>query len=83
MSRVNSEIFLSLLRNEIEVLKMCDNPNLLKLYDVYNTVNNIYIVTEYCNQGELHTRIHQKGGISEEEVINIFKHLLLGLFEMQ
>lgn len=38
-----------MLIQEIEVLKAISHPNLVKLFDVIETVNNIYIVQEYCN----------------------------------
>lgn len=31
------------LGNEIEILKMCQHPYIIKLYDVYENENNIYI----------------------------------------
>ena len=32
-----------LVKTEIEILKVCQHPNLIKLYDVYENVDNIYI----------------------------------------
>lgn len=38
---------------EIEAIKKLSHPNLLKCLDVYSTVNNCYIITEYCEGGTL------------------------------
>ena len=45
--------FYELLENEIKVLKSCDNINIIRLYDIKKTQNNIYLMLEYCNEGDL------------------------------
>jgi len=37
------------LTNEIETLIQLHNENILKLHEVIQSINNTYIVTEYCN----------------------------------
>jgi len=34
---------LGLVKNEIEILKICQHPNLIKLYDVYENIDHFYI----------------------------------------
>lgn len=47
-------VFFTMLENEISVLKLFEsNPNLLRLHEVFNTVNSMYIVTECCTQGTI------------------------------
>lgn len=36
-----------MLLNEIEISIGLDNPNIVKLYEIYEWNNNIYLVTEY------------------------------------
>ena len=43
---VMSELERELAYEEIEVLKVCQHPNLLRLYDVFESKEHIYIVTE-------------------------------------
>ena len=45
--------FYELLENEIKVLRSCNNSNIIKLYDIRKTSNNIYLIIEYCNEGDL------------------------------
>ena len=45
------------LNSEIEVLKKLKHSNLIHCFDVYSTVNNCYIITEFCDQGDLENRI--------------------------
>ena len=41
------------LDNEINILKEINHPNIVKLYEVKDTSNFFYLVTEYCNSGGL------------------------------
>ena len=41
------------LDNEILILKDTNHPNIIRLYDVKTDSNFIYIITEYCNGGNL------------------------------
>lgn len=52
--------FYELLENEIKVLRTCNNPNIIKLYDIKKTKNNIYLILEYCNEGDLMQFIKKK-----------------------
>ena len=41
------------LDNEIDILKDIDHPNIVKLYDIKETSQYLYLVTEFCNGGGL------------------------------
>jgi len=43
--------------NEVEILKEIDHPNVLRIYEFYQDHNNFYIVTEFCEGGELFDQI--------------------------
>ena len=45
---------LELVMNELYILKICQNPYIIKLYDIFENNNNIYIIMEYCKNGNLH-----------------------------
>lgn len=70
------------LSNEIETLKSVRGENILKLFDVFETMNNTYIITEYCDQGDLATYIQQYGRLKEENAVRVLKHLVNGLKEL-
>lgn len=53
------------------------------MLDVFHTANNTYIITEYCDQGDLKELINKYGTFSEKPAIKILKQLLNGLGEMQ
>lgn len=70
------------LTNEIETLKKLKSENILKLYDVFHTVNNSYIITEYCDKGDLGTYLKKSGALNEIEAIKVLKHVINGLKEL-
>lgn len=45
------------LRYEIDILKNLDHPNILRLYEVFEDNKHIFLVTEYCDGGELFDEI--------------------------
>lgn len=47
------------LRRELDILHFAKHPNLLELYDVFETCERLYIVTEYLNGGTLFEYLEQ------------------------
>ena len=39
-------------RREIEILKMCQHPNIIRLLDIFENQDYIYIVMEYLKGGD-------------------------------
>lgn len=68
--------FYELLENEIKVLRICNNVNIIKLYDIKKTSNNIYLMIEYCNEGDLMQYLKKRGKLTEEETIEFFVQIL-------
>ena len=46
-----------LLKNEINILQQLDHPNIVKLYETYESPDELYLVMELCTGGELCTRL--------------------------
>lgn len=44
---------LELLKQEIEILKICQHPNLIRMFDVFENSEHIYIVMELLEGGDL------------------------------
>ena len=66
--------------NEISVLKGIDHPNLLKLHEVHETKNSIYLVFDLYEGGELGKFVDStKGLLKEDQILKIFVGLLRGL----
>jgi serine/threonine protein kinase len=62
--------------NEVSALKLLDHPNIIKLYEVYEDENAVYLVQEYCDGGELFDYIANKESLSESEASGIFQQML-------
>ena len=65
------------IKNEIDILKKLDHPNIVKIYEFYNTLTDFYIVTEYCKKGELYGYI--KNTYSENQLAVLFYQVFSGL----
>jgi len=57
--------------NEINMLITVDHPNILKYYERFEDKHNYYIVTEFCEGGELINYALNNGGLEEEIVSRI------------
>ncbi|KAL4495093.1 hypothetical protein ABPG72_015793 [Tetrahymena utriculariae] len=55
--RFKPEKIIPSLKNEIKNMQMLHHKNTVQLYDVIKTDNNLYMVVEYCNQGNLDNMI--------------------------
>jgi serine/threonine protein kinase len=42
-----------LLNNEIDIIQKLDHPNIVRFVDVQYTANHCYLITEYCEGGNL------------------------------
>jgi len=45
------------IKKEVTIMKNCDHPNIIKVYDLYENVLHFYIVMELCTGGELYERV--------------------------
>jgi serine/threonine protein kinase len=66
--------------NELQVMRTLDQRNLLRLYEVHETKNSIYLVLDIIEGGEL-TKFMDKrtSGLPEGDVVRIMQGLLKGL----
>jgi serine/threonine protein kinase len=71
-----------LIKREVNLLRIFDNPYILKFIDFFETVNNIYIITEYCNGGDLQQVLDSKKSLTERQIKVIMKQLVKGFHDM-
>lgn len=74
----DSDKLLQALKNEIEIMKKVKHENLVILYDVRKSANNIYLFLELCNKGSLEDLIKKKARLSEKEVVEIARQIANG-----
>ena len=65
--------------SEVEILKALDHPNILKVFEVYEDSNQISIVTELCQGGELFDRIIAHKRFSESIAANYMYQIMSGV----
>ena len=65
------------IKNEIDILKKLDHPNIVKIFEFYETNDSYYIVTEYCKKGELYGYI--KNQYTEQQLAVLFYQVFSGL----
>lgn len=75
---------IDLLFNEIKILSLLNHPNILKLYGVFSDSENVYLVTEFIEGGELFTELkmmHNKR-YSEDQVADYIHQIASALLCM-
>ncbi len=66
---------------EMEILKICQHPNIVKLYDIYENHKYVYIFLELCLGNDLFSWFsYRKYRITEEQTVHIIHQILIGLY---
>ncbi len=73
------DVVAKFLPREIEVLKALDHDNIVKLLDVVNTPDTMYLVMELATSGDLLDFINSKRYLSERVARNFFTDLVNGI----
>lgn len=61
---------------EVDIMKRLDHPHIIKLYQVMETKNMIYIVSEYASKGEIFDYIARYGRMMEQAARRKFWQIL-------
>ena len=68
------------LMREVNLMIKLDHPNIIKLYEYYETEKHIYLIMELCTGGELFDRIVQntENGIqfTEKQAASLFRQMM-------
>ena len=66
------------IKNEIDILKKLDHPNIVKIIEFYSTPKAYYIITSFCQCGELYNQI--KYQYNENQLAVLFYQVFSGLY---
>ena len=66
------------IKNEIDILKKLDHPNIVKIIEFYSASKAYYIITDYCPCGELYNQI--KTQYNEYQLSVLFYQVFSGLY---
>ena len=72
----------TLIHNEITSLKLLKHKNILSLYEIFESKNFIYLITEYIDGPDLFEEVIKKKRFSENESLYIFSQLVDALIYM-
>uniref|UniRef100_H3D8T0 non-specific serine/threonine protein kinase n=1 Tax=Tetraodon nigroviridis TaxID=99883 RepID=H3D8T0_TETNG len=61
---------------EVQIMKLLNHPHIIKLYQVMETKDMLYIVTEYAKNGEMFDFLTSHGRMSEAEARTAFWQIL-------
>ena len=61
---------------EISILKKVRHKNIIKLYEIMETPETLYLVMEYCNTGELFDYIVSKDKLREKTACKFFQEII-------
>ena len=64
---------------EIQALNTLSHENIMKCHDVIKENKNCYIVTEFCNGGDLADFLKKRRIIKQAELIPLLKDIINGL----
>ncbi|ODV96214.1 hypothetical protein PACTADRAFT_16363 [Pachysolen tannophilus NRRL Y-2460] len=67
------------IEREIIVMKLISHQNIMALYDVWENKNELYLVLEYIEGGELFDYLIRKGKLEEKEAVMYFKQIISGI----
>jgi len=61
---------------EVEVMKNLDHPNIVSLYEIYETPTKFYLVMEVCTGGELFDQISAHRSFSEPLAVSLMTQVM-------
>ncbi|KAH8930347.1 kinase-like protein [Atractiella rhizophila] len=74
-SRLKSETSKGMFEKEMAILNEINHPNVVKLIECFDDDNDLCLVREYVNGGDLLSYISKRGGLFEEDARQIAKML--------
>lgn len=66
-------------RREINILKMCTHPHIIRLYEVIDTPSDIFVIMEFVSGGELFDFIVSRGRLPADEARHFFHQIISGI----
>ena len=67
------------IEREIVIMKLIDHPNIMRLYDVWETSTELYLILEYVEGGELFDYLCKRGRLSTSEALSYFQQIIAAI----
>lgn len=69
-----------MIENEIYIMRSCNHPNIVKLYEEFETRDEVYLVTELVKGGDLFDAISQSVKFNEKDSASMVQDICEALF---
>lgn len=79
---LEDEYYKNAFYSEIQINKKLKSPNIIKFFDVHETVNNFYIVLELAQSGTLRSNLLKAGRFTEKVTMKFLFQILSGFGEL-
>ena len=70
-------------KNEISIMSKADHPNIIKLYEIYESNRSLYLIMQLCKGGELFKKIteraQKKNMYTEKDAAEIIQQIMSGI----
>lgn len=76
---IADNIKLKKVKLEAKILSLFRHPHVMRVYELIESSEGLFIVMEYLSGGELYDYIIKKGSMTEDEARNIFQQLVFAL----
>lgn len=77
--RKNDKVEISKLKEEIEIMRLLDHPNIIRFMETFEDRFHVFLVMELCSGGELFDRICQAGSLQEGVASHVAWQMLLAV----
>jgi MAP/microtubule affinity-regulating kinase len=77
--RLPDEYSLKNIHREAQIMRLCDHPNIIQLFEVMETKKELFLVLEYASGGELLDLIVSQGRLKEKDARNYIKQIVSAL----
>ncbi len=78
-SKIKEQADIRRVNREIKILKKAQHDNVIRLYEVLDTSNAVYLIMEHCDGGEMFDYIVSHRYVAEKKACMFFHQIIYGL----
>lgn len=60
-------------------MRKCDHPNIIKMFEVFESNTSLHIILEYLGGGDLSIKLKERSIFNESDIRTIIRNVLEGL----
>lgn len=78
-ANIKSESTFKCIMKEVEIMKGLNHPNIVRLIEIFEDEDHIFVVLEHADRGDLLSYVKNNGRLSEAEMARVLGQILNGL----